>query len=143
MSHSDHSHRVRRVVLPSGKTIEVVYFDDPPAPAVEAPRTMPEAKSSPADLHLCPSCSSGLVYPVDWEEAGPDHWEVCLRCPDCEWSDRGTFSQDDVERFDEELDRGTEALVQDLRRLMHANMEDEIERFVAALAADHILPDDF
>jgi hypothetical protein len=26
---------------------------------------------------------------------------------------------------------------------MHANMEDEIERFVTALDADHILPDDF
>jgi hypothetical protein len=26
---------------------------------------------------------------------------------------------------------------------MHANMEDEIERFVTALAADHIIPEDF
>jgi hypothetical protein len=41
------------------------------------------------------------------------------------------------------LDRGTEALVRDLKRMMHANMEDEIERFVTALDADHILPDDF
>ena len=44
----------------------------------------------------------------------------------------GVYEQDDVERFDEELDRGTEALVRDLKRLMRANMEDEIERFVAA-----------
>ena len=48
-----------------------------------------------------------------------------------------------MERFDEELDRGTEALVRDLKRLMHANMEDQIERFVSALESDHILPDDF
>lgn len=144
MSHSDNSHRVRRVVLPSGKTIEVVYFDDPPAvAAAEAPRHAPQPASTPGELHVCKSCGSGLVYPVDWEESGPEHWEVGLRCPDCEWTDRGVYSQGDVESFDEELDRGTEALVQDLRRLMHANMEDEIDRFVAALAADHIVPDDF
>ena len=48
-----------------------------------------------------------------------------------------------VERFDEELDRGTEALVRDLKRLMHANMEEEIDRFVSALRDDQILPEDF
>ena len=143
MSHSDHNHRVRRVVLPSGKTIEVVYFDDPPAPAAEDPLAAAHATTVPADLHVCRSCGSALVYPVDWDEAGPEHWEVSLRCPDCEWTERGVFSQNDVEQFDEELDRGTDALLQDLRRLMHANMEDEIERFVAALAADQILPEDF
>ena len=84
-----------------------------------------------------------LVYPVGWEEAGATHWEVTLRCPNCEWAGTGVFEQDVVERFDEELDRGTEALVRDLKRMMHANMEDQIERFVSALEADHILPDDF
>ena len=53
------------------------------------------------------------------------------------------FEQDTVERFDEELDRGTEALVRDLKRMMQANMEDEIERFVKALQAGHIIPEDF
>lgn len=144
MSHSDNNHRVRRVVLPSGKTIEVVYFDDPPAAsATEATHPAPQPAAAPRELHVCGSCGGSLVYPVDWEEAGAEHWEVSLRCPDCEWTDRGVFSQQDVEGFDEELDRGTEALVQDLRRLMHANMEDEIERFVTALAAGHIVPDDF
>ena len=40
-------------------------------------------------------------------------------------------------------DRGTEALVRDLRRLAHANMEEEIERFTSALHAGHIQPEDF
>jgi hypothetical protein len=53
------------------------------------------------------------------------------------------FEQELVERFDEELDRGTEALVRDLKRLMTANMEDEIDRFCRALADDHVLPEDF
>jgi hypothetical protein len=133
----DNTPYVRRVVLPSGKTIEVVYFGDatgvdtrPPAEPVE-------------DLHVCGSCTSELVYPVDWEEASDTHWEVTLRCPNCEWIGTGVFEQDIVERFDEELDRGTEALVRDLKRVMQANMEDEIERFVSALRDGHIVPEDF
>jgi len=142
MSHQpDHQHHVRRVVLPSGKTIEVVYFEDQVAPAT-APRAL-ERPAGDVDLHVCGSCSSEQVYPVEWEEAGATHWEVTLRCPNCEWTDTGVFEQEVVERFDEQLDRGTEALVRDLKRLMHANMEDEIERFVRALTSDQILPEDF
>ena len=127
---------VRRVVLPSGKTIEVVYFGD----VTDATHPTPEPAE---DLHVCGTCESELVYPVDWEEAGDTHWEVTLRCPNCEWNGTGVFEQDSVERFDEELDRGTEALVRDLKNLMQANMEDEIERFVFALEAGHIVPEDF
>jgi hypothetical protein len=136
---ADNRHYVRRVVLPSGKTIEVVYFDE--APALDA--ISPELAEVGEDLHVCGACSSDLVYPVEWDEAGTTHWEVTLRCPNCEWNGTGVFEQTIVERFDEVLDRGTEALVRDLKRMMHANMEDEIERFVTALDADHILPDDF
>ncbi len=48
-----------------------------------------------------------------------------------------------MHRFDETLDRGTDALVSDLRRLAHADMQDDIERFVLALNAGHVLPEDF
>jgi len=133
----DNTPYVRRVVLPSGKTIEVVYFGDE---TVTAPRISQEPIE---DLHVCGTCESELVYPVDWEEVGETHWEVQLRCPNCEWAGTGVFEQDSVERFDEELDRGTEALVRDLKRMMQANMEDEIERFVNALQAGHIIPEDF
>jgi hypothetical protein len=140
--HPDHQHHVRRVVLPSGKTIEVVYFEDQDFATAERSVT-PLPADEPTDLHLCGTCESDLVYPVEWDEAGATHWEVMLRCPNCEWSTTGVFAQDTVERFDEELDRGTEALVRDLKRLMTANMEDEIERFVDALSHDHVLPEDF
>jgi hypothetical protein len=89
------------------------------------------------------ACDSELVYPTEWDEAGQTHWQVTLRCPNCQWTDTGIFAQETVERFDEELDRGTEALVRDLKRLMTANMEDEIERFVTALDGNHVLPEDF
>lgn len=139
MSPHDPRHYVRRVVLPSGKTIEVVYFEDQQAGAA----TTPHRDDTPCDLHVCGSCTSTLVYPTEWEEAGATHWEVTLRCPNCEWTGTGIFEQELVERFDEELDRGTEALVRDLKRLSHANMEDEIERFTAALEEGHIVPEDF
>jgi len=139
--HPDHQHHVRRVVLPSGKTIEVVYFDDQATQAGPSARALPPVPAQ--DLHMCGSCDSPLVYPMEWEEAGATHWEVTLRCPNCEWIGAGVFEQETVERFDEELDRGTEALVRDLKRLMTANMEDEIDRFCRALEDDHVLPEDF
>jgi len=137
----DNSHYVRRVVLPSGRAIEVVYFEtEPPAPAGAPARATEPAVD---DLHLCPECRGSLVYPVEWEEASESHWEVSLRCPACEWHETGVFAQEVVDGFDEQLDRGTEALVRDLKRLTRANMEDEVERFVRALGADAILPEDF
>jgi hypothetical protein len=134
---ADH-HSVRRVVLPSGKTIEVLYFQAHPEP-VEHSGSAGEIEG----LHVCPVCASKLVVPVAWEEAGSEHWDVTLHCPNCDWLGSGIFAEEIVERFDEELDRGTEALVRDLQRLMRANMEDEIDRFAAALAADQIWPMDF
>jgi hypothetical protein len=129
---------VRQVVLPSGRTIQVVYFGDASGDAPTGDRMSPQV-----DLHVCDLCDSNLVYPVDWEEAGASHWRVSLRCPNCEWSIIGVYEQDVVERFDCELDRGTEALMRDLHHLSRANMEDDIERFIEALRNDHVVPGDF
>ncbi len=132
---------VRRVTLPSGRSIEVVYFEP-----LAADATAGDPAATPArveDLHVCPECDRDLVYPMDWEEASATHWEVELRCPNCEWSEVGKYDQATVDRFDEQLDNGTEALVKDLRRLVQANMEAEAERFAAALNANAILPEDF
>jgi len=132
---------VRRVTLPSGRSIEVVYFEPL---ATDGTAADPSAKPAQVeDLHVCPECDRDLVYPRDWEEASATHWEVELRCPNCEWSEVGKFDQATVDRFDEQLDDGTEALIKDLRRLVQANMEAEAERFAAALAANAILPEDF
>lgn len=126
----------RRVVLPSGKTIEVVYFSEP-----GEPRT---TSSPPAeDLHVCPECRSDLVYPMSWAEAGEKTWELDLRCPNCEWEHTGVYEQTIVEALDEVLDDGTHALVDDLRSLVRASMETEVDRFIAALHADAIWPIDF
>lgn len=146
--HDEQAHFVKRVVLPSGKTIEVVYFregDEPVAPVEppfsEAPAHPPAEEHQ--ELHVCVECSSELVYPVEWEESGPENWSVLLHCPNCDVYREGVFSQDTVETFDEELDRGADSLARDYKRLMHANMADEIDRFVGALNAGAILAEDF
>jgi hypothetical protein len=94
-------------------------------------------------LHVCIACSSELVYPLRWEESGPQNWSVLLRCPDCDVCRGGIFSQRTVDAFDEMLDRGTEALTREYERVQHENMAEAIERFVGALNADALLPEDF
>jgi hypothetical protein len=149
-SYESQSHEVKRVVLPSGKTIEVVYFREPGA-APESAESSAETVESPAhpvaepdqELHICYDCHSPLVYPVEWEEAGPENWRVLLQCPNCALMREGVFSQATVESFDEELDRGADALARDYRRLMRANMVEEIDRFAVALEANAVLPEDF
>ena len=134
---ADNGQYIRRVVLPSGRAIDVVYFE-PPADDRAGPASGPVR-----ELDECPSCECDLVYPVEWEEVSPTHWEVLLRCPNCEWSEVGTFDQPTVDRFDKRLDTGTETLIGDLRRLQQANMEEDIVRFARALDAGAILPEDF
>jgi predicted RNA-binding Zn-ribbon protein involved in translation (DUF1610 family) len=106
------------------------------------PRRVPAPNPSEA-LHVCPACASELVYPVDWAPADNRRWSVDLRCPDCEWSGGGVYTQEIVDRFDDELDQGTERLLGDLNLLARANMEEQVNNFIDALQADLILPEDF
>jgi hypothetical protein len=105
--------------------------------------TVDETTRSSDGMHVCPSCSSVLVQPAEWFEQGGGSWHVELRCPECEWRGHGTFSQREVDSFDEELDDGAQALLEDLRSMTRSNMEQEIECFAVALADDLVLPEDF
>jgi len=138
-------HQLKRIVLPSGKTIEVVYFDHASFAASAETRGVPVERPADEDreLHACLNCGSHLVYPVQWEEAGSRTWQVTLRCPECEWTEGGVFTQDQCDRFDDELEAGTEQLSRDYKRMVTANMSEEIDRFAGALEADAILPSDF
>jgi hypothetical protein len=94
-------------------------------------------------LHVCPRCESELVYPIDWAPAERDRWSVELRCPNCEWLGGGVYDQEVVDHFDAALDSGIDQLLADLNLLARANLEERVRRFVAALEADQILPEDF
>ena len=141
----NNSENVKRIVLPSGKTIEVVSFEEVTEQlASPAAEEAIEQTAAPAEgLHVCLECDSKLVYPTDWEEEGPDKWYVDLHCPNCDWTGGGVFDQDILDEFDEELDRGMEELAADLGRLARSNMAEDVDRFISALKADAIHPMDF
>jgi len=129
-------HRVR---LPDGREIEVVHLERPRRSDGDG-----SAVAEPApELHVCFHCASKLVHPVDWADEGGGSWRILLRCPECEATREGVFGRDQIESFEDELDRGIGSLLGDLRRMTHTNMSDEIEFFVRALNADVIVPSDF
>ncbi|HEV2981096.1 MAG TPA: hypothetical protein VGX51_06660 [Solirubrobacteraceae bacterium] len=103
----------------------------------------PQEACSAGELHVCFHCAGQLAYPLDWAEEGPRHWRIVLRCPECESRREGVFEQAAVERLDDELDRAASLLLGDLKRMTHANMSEEVEFFIRALAADLIVPSDF
>ena len=132
-------HVVRTIDLPSGKTLEVVQ----PEAGEPYTRVRPAPALEDRDLCICERCASDLVEPVEWTAAGPERWRVALSCPNCDYWTEGVFSQECVDRFDERLDDGTAILVAELKRLQQANMADDVERFIGALRAGAILPEDF
>ncbi len=126
-------HEDPRVPVP--EPVDLAVGSEPAVPAT--------GEGEGEQLHVCFHCSGELVYPLDWAEEGARHWRVILRCPECEARREGVFEQTVVEKLDDELDRGSSALLSDLRRMTHANMSEEIEFFVRALEADLITPTDF
>ncbi|GAC1441365.1 MAG: hypothetical protein NVSMB51_21500 [Solirubrobacteraceae bacterium] len=127
---ADNHRYVRQLRLPSGRRIEVVYFDRPGEQADHEPTQ-------------CGTCHSTLVYPICWEGAGVSHWRVTLRCPNCEWCGTTVLGEADVERLDLRMQSGAEEMLERLRLLELEQMLEDTERFVEALAEDHILPTDF
>jgi hypothetical protein len=130
MNQDPKNHSVRKIVLPSGRSIEVVRFHD-------------AAETDERGLHICGDCCCDLVQPVAWSEAADERWELTLECPNCGWLSEGVFDREQVDRLEENLDEGLADMLRDLQRLTQANMADEIDRFTAALHADYILPEDF
>jgi hypothetical protein len=94
-------------------------------------------------LHVCPSCSSKLVQPVEWEPAEDDSWSVLLRCPECEVFQAGVYGQAELDAYDVELDRGEALLRVAYLQLSTENMAEEIDSFAHALEAGAVLPEDF
>jgi hypothetical protein len=130
--------------MPERQTAKMAKVVRVEASDITAPRAAPARETrTQEDLHICPSCDSGFVYPTEWAPAEGRRWSVDLRCPECEWRGGGTYSQKVVDRFDEVLDEGTEALLRDLSLVTRANMEEQAEAFIGALHAGHVLPEDF
>jgi hypothetical protein len=102
-----------------------------------------EGRLGDIDLHVCPRCGSELVQPVRWVPVDKRRWRVDLDCPECTWSGGGIYPQPVLDRLDEVLDDGIATIAADLERLERANMQEDVNRFLDALFADGILPEDF
>jgi hypothetical protein len=155
-------HRIELFVFPDGSRVEMIVFDHaararsaaPAAPssgpvaaastrAAPAPCRVPPPPQEGGDAHRCPVCRSPLVYPLDWDRSGPSSWTMILRCPECETRREVTLGRASVEELNRELYQGAQAIAREADRLTRRNFADEVERMVAALDADLILPMDF
>ena len=147
-------YRTKKIALPGGRVIEIVYFSDGedgdvaealiqdvPGPVDDLDLDLD--RDGELNLHICPDCESDLVYPTSWEEHAGDGWRIERRCPNCEWRHMGEFDHEDVERFDDALNDGTEDLLATLRSFARSNMEADVERLIEAIQLDLIEPMDF
>jgi hypothetical protein len=95
-----------------------------------------------AGAHVCRCCALALVQPREAERSGRD-WLVRLYCPSCGGSGEALLDQVQMDHLDEALDDGFASLAAALAQVTRANLQEYVERFTAALAADAVLPEDF
>lgn len=112
-----------------------------PSPSPPVPDT-PPGKLDQGVL-VCGACRSKLMFPADCEEHGRDLWCIELRCPECGIRVWARFDIEMLDALDRELDRAEAEIEADLACLTRANMADYVNRFVSALDAGAIEPEDF
>ena len=133
--HQKTDQRIVLSVLPDGSDAEVLCT------AQEA-RDLRYGGAEPAEI-TCASCGSDLVFPVDWENTLENTWLVVLRCPECDAEYEEALERWRIERFVTQLHTQKRALAKELARFITSSFVLEAKRFVAALNAGHIQPEDF
>jgi hypothetical protein len=136
---------IKRIVLPSGKTVEIVYYQTGGADPVisDVHEIEATAELQVRQIELCVECGGDRVHPTDWNEVEELRWQLALRCPDCEWRTVETYDAAEVERYDDVLNDATDRLIEELDRVTRENMTDAVDRFRSALESDGIMPFDF
>ena len=92
--------------------------------------------------HVCTACAQPFVQAEFGIQEGV-RWRLFLHCESCGWSGQELLDERALERFERELDAERRQICLDLERLTHSNMHEYRDRFVTALRADAILPEDF
>jgi hypothetical protein len=140
-------YHVKRILLPSGKTVEIVYYQaDGGEPIITEAREIdpePQLELRIRQIELCAGCGGERVHPMDWLEVEDMRWELHVRCPDCEWEASDVFEQPEVERYDDLLNDSTDRMIEELDHITRENMAEMVERFSIALDNDGITPFDF
>ena len=133
---------VKRITLPSGKVVELVYLQNGWHQTATVDADAPRADPRPPDRAV-PPVRGDRVHPLDWREVEDMRWELDLRCPDCRWEGGDVYDQPEVERYDDVLLAEAGDMIEELDRITRQNMAEHLERFSAALHADAITPFDF
>ena len=94
-------------------------------------------------LQVCADCHADYVHPVEWHEAGDEHWWMLLRCGECRAEREVTVPDDVATRYGEDLDAAVREIGREARRLDRERMTRETEILVAALNHDLIRAGDF
>lgn len=116
-----------------------------PSDVIDAPNSSfyksPEAK----ELHACQceQCNQAFMFPVEALEIDDWRFAVKFECTNCNNDAAGVFKDDDLERVDVALDRGTKMILKDLEQIAMINAREDFARFICALESGAILPEDF
>jgi hypothetical protein len=118
--------------------LDLTSFASPSPPIADT-----RAKKLGEDLLVCGTCRSRLMYPAVCKEQGRDHWSIELKCPNCRGREWARFDAEMLDALDRELEQAEAEIEADLERLTRTNMADYATRFIAALDAGAIEPEDF
>ena len=148
-------YRTKKIALPGGKVIEIVYFSEPEGEDVAVEASVTGGRTTPTrstlvgiddlarELHVCPQCEGDLVYPVSWEERSGDSWRSSAAAPT---ASGGTSASSPRTRSSSSTTSSTRAprtCWSALRNFARANMEADVERLIEAIHLDLIEPMDF
>jgi hypothetical protein len=91
----------------------------------------------------CSRCGSDFLCPMDWEPVDDERWCIEARCGECGLWHRLHLTNAQAAAWDVELDRQTQPIQRELRRLDRERMAREVEGFIEALDRDLIDAVDF
>jgi hypothetical protein len=123
--------------------IDSTVRDLTPLPSPGSPLVEPRPRKFDGDLLVCGTCRSRLMCPTDCEEHGRDHWYIELKCADCGGHEWASFDVETLDSLDRALEQAEAEIQADLECLTRANMADYVTRFISALYAGAIEPEDF
>ena len=80
-----------------------------------------EQSAVASEIHSCGTCGCSMVQPLERERIGSSYWQILLRCPECEWSGTGVFTDAEAAVYDLEFERGMAQMLTDLQALTAPN----------------------
>ena len=95
-------------------------------------------------LHVCDACDRDFIVPVSVVDLiADDRCIVELACMNCGTAALGVHDDRSLMELDRRMDASQDLMRDAIEVLEISDDLDRIDRFVRALRADHILPEDF